>query len=46
LQARYDEHLRKHMILEDSYNELKAQYAALQKDCDDLLADKQPRRAT
>lgn len=45
-QTRYDELLKKFTDLQDSYTDLQAQYAALQKDCDDLLADKQPRRAT
>lgn len=45
-QTKYDALLKKYTDLQDSYTELQELYAALQRDCDDLLADKQPRRAT
>jgi chromosome segregation ATPase len=46
LQTQYDELLKKHMDLQDSFATLQAAHAALQKDCDELLADKLPSRRT
>lgn len=46
LQTQYDELLKKHMDLQDSFAKLQAEHNALQKDCDELLADKFPSRRT
>lgn len=46
LQGQYAELSDQHRDLEERYAALQAQYAALQKDCDDLLADKIPRRSS
>lgn len=44
LQTQYDDLLKKHMDLQDSFATLQTAHLALQKDCDELLADKLPSR--